>query len=80
MTATDRQISFVRLQRLAIEVHKLGPRLLSYLFDEILAGADPLERIETLARLSPLADFIQENSSNQFSSHLFLVESKDSND
>jgi hypothetical protein len=69
-----------RLRRLANQVHGLGPLSLEYLFDELLAGADPLERIEAFARLSPLADFIQANREDPFSSFLFLVEGKNCND
>jgi hypothetical protein len=70
----------VRLRHLANQIHRWGPFSLSYLFDELVAGADPLERIEAFARLSPLADFIQANREDLFSSPLFLVEGKDCND
>jgi hypothetical protein len=80
MTITDRLIPAGRLRRLASQVHGVGPFSLGYLFDELLAGADPLERIEAFARLSPLAGFIRANEGNQSSTYLFLVESKDSDD
>jgi hypothetical protein len=80
MSTADRHIPAVRVRRLANQVHGLGPLSLEYLFDEIIAGADPLERIEAFARLSRLAGFIQAIGTNHRSTHLFLVESKDSND
>jgi hypothetical protein len=43
---THRLIPAERLRCLANQVHGLGPLSLKYLFDELLAGADPLERIE----------------------------------
>jgi hypothetical protein len=46
-----------RLHLLAARVHDLGPRPLAELFLELLAGADPVVRIEVYAALP--ADFIR---------------------
>jgi hypothetical protein len=46
-----------RVHLLAARVHDLGPRPLAELFLELLAGADPVERIEVYAALP--ADFIR---------------------
>ncbi len=40
-----------RLQRLASLIHELGPRPLYELFCELVAGRDPLPRIEAYAEL-----------------------------
>jgi hypothetical protein len=74
-----RLIPVARVRRLANQVHELGASSLSYLFDELLTGADPLERIEAFARLSPLADFIEANGGGHRSPP-FLIRSEDSHD
>jgi hypothetical protein len=52
-----RPIPRSRVHLLAARVHDLGPRPLAELFLELLAGADPVERIEVYAALP--ADFIR---------------------
>jgi hypothetical protein len=47
-----------RVHLLAARIHRLGERPLAELFLELLAGADPVDRIERYAALAPLADFI----------------------
>ena len=42
-----------RAYLVAGRIHDLGPRALAELFIELLAGADPLERIERYATLDP---------------------------
>jgi hypothetical protein len=42
-----------RLRRLASLVHQLGPRPLFELFRELVAGADPLARIEAYGAIDP---------------------------
>jgi hypothetical protein len=42
-----------RVHLLAARIHKLRPRPLAELFIELLAGADPIARIERYAELDP---------------------------
>ena len=43
----------VRLQYLAARLHALGPRATYELLRELIAGADPFNRLEVYARLDP---------------------------
>jgi hypothetical protein len=53
--------SLPRLRLLAARLHSLGERPLFEYLAEIIAGADPVMRLEAYARLSPLAEFIAAN-------------------
>ena len=64
MTASQSAIPDVRLRHLVGRVHDLGPRPLYELFRELIAGADPLPRIERYAELD--AGFIQALGGDQF--------------
>jgi hypothetical protein len=49
----------VRLQRLAKQIHSLGPQALSYLFADLARGRDLLEALEDYGRLAPYAALIE---------------------
>jgi hypothetical protein len=49
----------IRLRYLAGRLHALGPRSIYEIMCEIVGGADPMQRLETYARLD--ADFIREH-------------------
>jgi hypothetical protein len=53
-----------RLRRLAALVHQLGPRPLFELLRELVAGADPLARVERYAELD--ADIIEALGGDRF--------------
>jgi len=55
-----------RLQRLAAQIHTLGPRPLYELLRELDAGAELRPTLERYARLAPLADFIAANGGDDF--------------
>jgi hypothetical protein len=52
------QIQSARLRLLAGRLHVLGPRPLFEYLNEVIAGADPIMRLEAYARLAPLTEFI----------------------
>jgi hypothetical protein len=55
-----------RLQRLAVQIHTLGPRPLYELLREIDAGAELGPTLERYARLAPLAEFIAAHGGDDF--------------
>jgi hypothetical protein len=46
-------IALARLRRLADHLHTLGPRPIFEYLREIIAGADPVDRLERYAELDP---------------------------
>ena len=56
----------VSLRFLAEQIYPLGSYPLFHLPAELVAGANPLDRIEGFARLSPCGDFIRANADDQF--------------
>ena len=57
--------SLSRLRLLAKQMHSLGERPLFEYLAEIIAGADPVARLEAYARVASLADFIAVNGGNK---------------
>jgi hypothetical protein len=55
-----------RLQRLAAQIHTLGPRPLFELLRELDDGAELRPTLEAYARLAPLAEFIAANDGDDF--------------
>jgi hypothetical protein len=55
-----------RLQRLAAQIHTLGPRPLYELLRELNAGAELGPTLERYARLAPLTEFIAANDGDDF--------------
>jgi hypothetical protein len=54
-----------RLRLLARQMYSLGERPLFEYLAEIIAGSDPVARLEAYARLSPLAEFIAVNDGDR---------------
>jgi hypothetical protein len=55
-----------RIQRLAAQIHALGPRPLYELLRELDAGAELGPTLERYAKLAPLAEFIAANDGDDF--------------
>jgi hypothetical protein len=66
-------MSTPRLQRLAAQIHTLGPRPLFELLLELDAGAELRPTLERYARLAPLAGFIAANHGDRLASALRAV-------
>ena len=63
-----------RLQRLAAQIHSLGPRPFYELLRELDEGAELHPTLERYARLAPLAEFIASHGGDQFPPALRVVE------
>lgn len=55
-----------RLQRLAAQIHTLGPRPFYELLRELDTGAELAPTLERYARLAALAEFIAANGGDDF--------------
>ena len=66
------RIPEVRLRHLARQVHALGPRPLYELFRELVAGADPQDRIQAFADID--ADFVHALGGDQFFPLIAVIE------
>jgi hypothetical protein len=53
LDSLGKPIALARLRRLADQLHALGPRPLFEYLREIIAGADPVDRLERYAAIDP---------------------------